>query len=563
MLFRHYPEEIRYFRILWDKFVKQLLSSNNRSSQWQIDHSSTQAAVFAFARRKKLNLVTPFAVLTVGTVLQEMNLETGLPTFNQIKNAIRKCATEFGASPKVIGQMEHHIAGLLYSMFKQVAKPVLRQEEAPIQESKQIISVSLLKPTTIDGMPVEIQPRQAFLLFCEFVRKQRLHWAHGFSLFERWSRFPPPHPERRFRNIIDKLNMSLKNCEALVKVKREKEAGLNTGFSSLMVPRNVEFAGDITQSRSLYENAQFCLKSQEIEKSIEMLQESFKKDPNFLDLDFLLANVIHSNPKAPFDGGIVRRLWYKLCQEEVKIQDAILVLNREGKKAQWKQNWASVVALKSEFEQNLSKISESKIVSGTWLQDKEALSQEELEFKKVSGLINTIRNARDYSGLICSLLEFNIVKDVFKKVRGKLIQIFQRFGTSQPDWLESIMLQVFTEDICRRGKRPEHYGSHPRLKDSWVFELSRKTADDILMEIYSIDKTKQRLMREYEGKLKKIRQLSSELSESEILSKLGPKWDAGRLKEAKEIHEQMALLGESVDIEKYWNLFKKRPTRKY
>ncbi len=424
-----------------------------------------------------------------------------------------------------------------------------------------MIDVNILKPIKINNKIVELKPRQTVILFCEFVRKKRLHWAHGFVLYERWHRVPPSNPKRRFTNIIDKLNMAFRKCNAMVEVKPEKVTGLNTGFSNLVSPTNVIFAGDIAGARSLYEKAQHFLELGEIEESIKMLQASFEKDPDSLDIVLLFSKVIDENTTAPFDKDIVRSLWYKLYQGEVRMRDAIFILNKEGEKAQWKENWAPVMALKSEFEKNLSEISKAKIVIDSTLNGKEALSSKDLEFRQLSDLIDKIRSVEDCSVFIKQLSEYKAVKDIFKIVRRRLANIFKKFtkyDINKPNELDSTILRVFIEDICRKGKRPEHYGNFVQLRRSWISELSRQTGENILEDIYSIDKKKQRLMRRYVGKLEKIRRHLSVPSDSEILSKLGRKWDVCMLQEAKAIQQQMASLKDIVDTAGYWSLFKKR-----
>ena len=147
----HYVEESRYLPVLWQKFIRQVSGTGSIAFAQRRRDKQLKFDILSFAEARNISLVTPFAIMTVAAVLQEMNLQTVAPPVERIRNAINACATEFGASRNLIDQMEQYIAESLYQVFKQVTKPSIPEKKRPIQEQKLVIDVNILKLIKINN----------------------------------------------------------------------------------------------------------------------------------------------------------------------------------------------------------------------------------------------------------------------------------------------------------------------------------------------------------------------------------------------------------------------------
>lgn len=558
---RFYPEETVYVQYFW----KQLSAAWDRAHGLrgpEIKEHLDQWRALRFAQNQRLNLITPFAIMTVMSVLQESNLDVVVPSIESFRRAICKVAAEFGAPAALTKQMEQRVAQSLHDLFQQ---PEVVRSEGSLrqpQEHRQTICINVSKPSTVDGREIRLGAGQLTSLLCEFGRRRRLHWAHGFVLFESWCQSPSAKPCRRFASVVGKLAMALKDAGAEAEVKAAKKGGQNSGFWQLVVPERVQIVGEIVEARTLREKSTELIESGRRSEGAEALQQSIETDPDCVASFLLVARLVRAGGGDLLTHDYLRMAWYRLRRAEINLHDAITVLAEKGEEREWRGDWGAVIAIRQELEETLERVSEAMAVVTKFVDSQEILSEDDLEFSRICSLVRRIHEDQGSPVLFQELLENKTVRDTCEAVRAKLRRIFRRNADyAEGGEMDTAIQDILWTTICskdRRGGRPENYGGQKALKNSWIATLTIASAEEILELEYGIGKADQRILRDYKTAVKRARQNSTEEIVFESGVGMGEKWDASAIRQATAIQQRMESIGHQVDLNEYWDLIRGR-----
>jgi len=386
---RFYPEETVYVQHFWKQLSAAGDSAHGLRTR-ELKQHLDQWRALRFSQNQRLNLITPFAIMTVMSVLQESNLDVVVPSVEKLGCAIRKAAVELGVPAALTKQMQEKMAQSLHDLFQQPG--VVRPEEAVRQPQahRQTICVNVSKPSTVDGKGIRLGTGQPAILLCEFVRRRRLHWAHGFVLFESWCQSPSAEPWRRFSSVVGKLAMALNDAGAEAEVKAAKKGRQNRGFWELIVPKHVDIVGEITGARTLREKSTELIESGRRSEGAAALQQSIEMAPDCVGSFLLVARLVRAGGGDLLTPDHLRMALYRLWRAEVSLDDAIAVLADKGEKSGWRGDWGPMLAIKQELEKRLGQVLEARAVVADVVDSKGLLSEGDLEFSRICSLVRRI-----------------------------------------------------------------------------------------------------------------------------------------------------------------------------
>lgn len=556
-----YPEETAYVRHFW----KQLSAAGDgahRLARCEVKRQLDQWLALRFSQGQRLNLITPFAIMTVVSVLQESKLDVVIPSVEKLGCAIRKAAAELGVPAALTKQMEQKMAQSLHDLLQQPGVGQSQESVRQPEEHRQTVCVNVSKPSTVDGKEIRLGTGQPAILLCEFVRCRRLHWAHGFVLFEWWCRSPSPDPKRKFATAVGKLVMALNDAGAEAEVKAAKRGRRNSGFWELVVPEHVEIVGEIAEARTLREKSIELVESGLRSEGAEALQQSIEMDPDCIAPFLLVARLVRAGCGDLMTHEYLRMAWYRLKRAGVNLHDAITVLAEKGEESEWRGDWGAVIAIREELEGTFGRVSEAMAMVTNFVDGRGILSEDDLEFSKICALVQRINENQESTFLYEELSKTKTVRCVCKAASAKLRRIFRRNASyAEGDEMDTAMQNIlWTTICCRDGKRrrSETYRNLDALKSSWIMTLAIASAEEILALEYGISKADQRILRDYKTAVKRARQNSTEEIVFESGVGMGEKWDASAIRQATAIQQRMESIGDQVDLNEYWDLFRGR-----
>lgn len=556
---KHHPEELRYFGLLWENFANKVRNSGDNLLALGNQVGRSYLSVLGFAGANNLKLATPFAILTVAAVIQEIQAQFAIPSEHQIRNAIHSCAVQFGASHKQVGQMETGLAKSLFSMFAQLQMGNNPAVHAATQEH--MIDINVSATITVAGNRVKLSPQQSVILFYELVRRRCLHWLHGFLIFESWRLSSPENPQRRFDNVASKLNKTLNDCSANLIVQRKIREGRKSGFVELEIPPGSRITGDIEEARSLTEKALHLLEGGQIKQAREIALNSFRKDPGSIRNLIIYFQAAYKDADYNVDETMMPQLWHSLRRSCANLQDAVSAANKLFASNWYEHIVAADEAVKSQIEQELCAVREVMFIADRLYHAWRPPSADEMELEQISRMVKEIRDNPQANSLdVKQLSNMPSISKLLRDVKNTIKSIIRYDGFEQNDGFEQSDLELtisreFIQNICGRGKRPEEYKNLEQLRSNWYRKLRRLCIETVVEDICGIIKEQQALYRDYKSVIAKKKQDVKGMTAEQISSILGGKWKKPKVEEVKIIEGIFAKWNHVINMGSYWHIF--------
>ena len=117
----HYPVELPYFPIMWERFLEERGQVSKEENAIAL-RKKLRITGWPFAERGDYELAAPFAILTVSAVLCELNAKGFAPEMVDIEAAIRDSAGRFGADVKLTHELAENIGPKLFDLFHNADK---------------------------------------------------------------------------------------------------------------------------------------------------------------------------------------------------------------------------------------------------------------------------------------------------------------------------------------------------------------------------------------------------------------------------------------------------------
>lgn len=116
---RHYPEEVSYFPLLWERFIADRLSGVDTEPLATPGHQIPRLGL-PFAEHRSIELAGALATIAIWTVLCQLNLRGKSPELSSINSAIQASAVELGADDHLADELARELGPRLYEMFQKL-----------------------------------------------------------------------------------------------------------------------------------------------------------------------------------------------------------------------------------------------------------------------------------------------------------------------------------------------------------------------------------------------------------------------------------------------------------
>lgn len=445
---KYIPEETRYFSIIWDRYQK--------ADAFQ--GPSSQKAVLTFSQ-KNLGLFTPFVLITVGSVIRELGSKFKEPTLDQVRNAVRACAIELGAPENAIKSMEDGLSKLVYDSIATLSLPENNICQSQSLEKKKVV-VNSVMDIKFDGRAITSEAHQPLILFCELIRKEKLHWSSAFLLFNSWCRGAVKDPKKQFKIIVSKLNTVMRNYNLEIRVEFEKKHREKTGWVKLQVPEDIVISGDILKSQKLISQAEANIKNDRHKDALSNALEAFKKDPARFDAVVLFSKGIMLAPSSCDEHRddimkIRSSLYYS---KNLRIDAVRTIENFEQSGSQD----VSLTEVSYRYNYELNKIESALLILNRMIKDGVVnLTPDELEFKVILDILEEMKE----SGCISdSRFERLCATDAVKEV----LQVGERSCGAK----KSVLITHLFEYVNELYKRAYEYKDLKHLKGAWIKSIT-------------------------------------------------------------------------------------------
>lgn len=118
----HYGDEAGLFSVVWDCFKRFGIKSQEVPSKSLND----LVCGLPFAAQAESGVVSPYVILTLDAVFQELNTEDLAPTLSAVKAAIFSTAKAFGASARLTDQLVENLGPRLHASLESLSIESLR-----------------------------------------------------------------------------------------------------------------------------------------------------------------------------------------------------------------------------------------------------------------------------------------------------------------------------------------------------------------------------------------------------------------------------------------------------
>ncbi|MBP7936877.1 MAG: hypothetical protein KA354_19725 [Phycisphaerae bacterium] len=116
---RHYPEEVAYFPLIWQRFVKERVldpGSGPVDNQERFAHRLG----LPFAEDRGIDLAGALAVVAIGAVLHQLNRQGIAPDLSKIRMAIQCSSVELGAGDQLANELAQELGPQLHNAFQRL-----------------------------------------------------------------------------------------------------------------------------------------------------------------------------------------------------------------------------------------------------------------------------------------------------------------------------------------------------------------------------------------------------------------------------------------------------------
>lgn len=278
----HAAEELRYFPLLWSRFQRVSVSSSECRS----------SSILTFAKQSNFGLISPSVLFVLQGVMHEINNKIEIPTIEHVKNAVRTCAIELGASRDLANLLEKDLSSVIYGNLTGLSDSVNNVSNLNYPPNI-ILSINSIRDIKIDGQKVFFQATQPLVLFCELIRKSKVHWGHSLLLFPKWCNQNASTIQNRFKKLIYKMNMFMSQRELGVKVNIQKNSIHE--YAKLIIPPNIKLSGNIIESNKSAELAESFINSGKHKEAMCHAKTAFTRDPEWLKPILLFVKAASGN----------------------------------------------------------------------------------------------------------------------------------------------------------------------------------------------------------------------------------------------------------------------------
>jgi hypothetical protein len=456
---KHAPDEIRYFSIIWNRFCSENLFSQR----------SSQGSILTFSEHNNIGLVSPSVLFVLKGVMFELKTKIDKPSLEKVRNAVRACAVELGAPKDIAISLEQDISVMVYENLLNLLDSVdnICNPKFPQRRS---VCVNSIRDIRIDGQKTEFEARQPLILFCELIRKNRLHWGSAFLLFPKWCNETVNNPKEQFKKLAYKMNMFMKDNDLEIKIDCEEK----TGHVQLEVPKNIEIYGDIIESQNLIKEAEDMIKEGRNKDALDNSVKAFNKDAGCLRPLIVFAEAVAhlgSEQSCDFRESLIKIRGKLKYNNELRAKAATALKEYESADEQD----ISLQEVICDYANEINQIIRALMILDPACEDgRVSLTSQELEYDLVCDILRKINNTDGdpFNLHYVRLLKTESVKEV---IQNTVIACKRNLSD---EITNETVLSYFWQYIREGFNYPVGYNNIEYLKGSWVKALKERIEKD-------------------------------------------------------------------------------------
>ena len=329
-----------------------------------------------------------------------------------------------------------------------------KESQAKIIPEKKRIKINFYGDEKIEILPEGteksvriIKPKQTIPFFKHWVelccKKEKLHWLHGFIIYEEWRKNPPPDPLKVCTECVSLLkNPGHKTGLWEIKQTGKKGDRWKKGFWVL----DTNFASNISKTQDCYEEAE-NLKNI-LEKEAKMT-EVLKIYPVHLDAYLWLVQYWEQEKFENIQNEKTKQARNFLTEKANIYENALIAISNERKNREaeyWhKQETSSVI---DEIEETYRKLGHCARVLKTWHERHKPLSLEDESCERIKELIEKVMIEKSYDKSYNLLLK----EPFIKKVCGSVLHLagWDEIPLEQEVDLLDLMSEIYS--TCKKIK---------------------------------------------------------------------------------------------------------------
>ncbi|MBM4103130.1 MAG: hypothetical protein FJ263_03645 [Planctomycetes bacterium] len=463
---KHAPDEIRYFPIIWNRFCSENLFSQRTS----------RVSILTFAEQNNIGLISPSMLFVLKGVMFELKTKIDKPSLEKVRNAVRTCAVELGASNDIAVSLEQNLSVMIYEnlLNLSVSTDTICNPKFP---QNRIVSVNSIKDIRIDGQKIKFEAQQPLALFRELLRKNKVHWSIAFLLFPTWCNSKVNDPKEQFKKLAYKMNMFMQNNGLDIKIDWEKTDDAKAEYVKLSVPDNVRISGGIIESKNLIETAESLMKENRHKDAIDNAIKAFNNDSVWLAPMIVFAEVIaHLDRKqlCDFREHIIKIQGKLKYQYELRVNAAGVA---EKYPPEDRQNKYFLFEIMYDYASEINQIVRASKILDTVIENGDIRqTSEELEYDLICSILREMKNLSGdgFNLQYTRLLNTKSVKEVIQNTVVACSKNLSDYEIKNENVLG--YLWEYIREIISGSVEYENIG---HLKGHWVKALEKRIENDL------------------------------------------------------------------------------------